>query len=104
MPRRFLSPSGIQVLVGRDAAENHVLSTQVLKSDDMWFHASDVPGAHVVLQVSSSSSQRKPEKADITFCKELALRYSKNGRRVTMVKGGKVKHEPQLPLGTMLII
>jgi predicted ribosome quality control (RQC) complex YloA/Tae2 family protein len=36
--------------VGRGARENHHLTFAVARPDDLWLHARDVPGAHVVLR------------------------------------------------------
>jgi predicted ribosome quality control (RQC) complex YloA/Tae2 family protein len=36
--------------VGRGARENHHLTFAVARPDDLWLHARDVPGAHVILR------------------------------------------------------
>jgi len=38
------------VFVGRGARENHHLTFTVARPDDLWLHARDVPGAHVILK------------------------------------------------------
>jgi predicted ribosome quality control (RQC) complex YloA/Tae2 family protein len=38
------------VLVGRNARENHHLSFRVARAEDLWLHARDAPGSHVVLR------------------------------------------------------
>lgn len=48
---------GCRFYVGRNARQNDVLTFQVARRGDWWFHANDVPGAHVIL--------KKPE-SDIT--------------------------------------
>ena len=81
--RTFTSPHGLPVFVGRTARENDALTSSAAMHD-LWFHARDVPGAHVVLRLASKSSDASPE--CIRFAASLALRYSKapleNVRRV----------------------
>jgi predicted ribosome quality control (RQC) complex YloA/Tae2 family protein len=49
-PRHYLTGRGLSVLVGRNARENHHLTFRVAGPEDLWLHARDVPGAHVVLR------------------------------------------------------
>jgi hypothetical protein len=49
-PRHYLTGHGLSVLVGRNARENHHLTFRVARAEDLWLHARDVPGAHVVLR------------------------------------------------------
>lgn len=48
--RRFTTPSGLPVLVGRNNRQNDELSIKVAREQDVWMHARHVPGAHVVLR------------------------------------------------------
>jgi hypothetical protein len=49
-PRHYLTGHGLSVLVGRNARENHHLTFRVARPEDVWLHARDVPGSHVVLR------------------------------------------------------
>jgi predicted ribosome quality control (RQC) complex YloA/Tae2 family protein len=49
-PRHYLSSRGLSILVGRGARENHHLTFAIARPEDLWFHARDVPGAHVILR------------------------------------------------------
>jgi hypothetical protein len=49
-PRHYLTGRGLSVLVGRNARENHHLTFRVARGEDLWLHARDAPGAHVVLR------------------------------------------------------
>lgn len=49
-PRRFLTSGGLLLHVGRGAKENHALTFGLARPEDHWFHARDVPGAHVILR------------------------------------------------------
>jgi hypothetical protein len=46
----YLTSSGLSILVGRGARENHHLTFEIARPDDFWLHARDVPGAHVILR------------------------------------------------------
>jgi len=48
--RHYLSSRGLSILVGRGARENHHLTFKVARPEDVWLHARDVPGAHVILR------------------------------------------------------
>lgn len=48
-PSRFISSDGITILVGKNAAQNDRL-TAAAKPDEMWLHAKDMPGSHVIIQ------------------------------------------------------
>jgi hypothetical protein len=49
-PRRYLTSRGLDLLVGRSARENQHLTFRVARPEDLWLHARDVPGAHVILR------------------------------------------------------
>lgn len=49
-PRHYLTSRGLSILVGRNARENHHLTFRVAGPEDLWLHARDAPGAHVVLR------------------------------------------------------
>jgi hypothetical protein len=49
-PRRYLTSRGLDILVGRHARENHHLTFKVARPEDLWLHARDVPGSHVILR------------------------------------------------------
>ena len=36
--------------VGRNCRQNDILTFQIAKKGDWWFHANDVPGSHVILK------------------------------------------------------
>lgn len=48
--RRFLSPSGWEVIVGRSAMGNEELLRRVGRRSDTWLHARGTPGSHVLLR------------------------------------------------------
>src|SRR4029078_11990387 len=48
--RRFESLGGVDVLVGRTAADNDVLSVRLASPRDFWFHVAGGSGSHVVVR------------------------------------------------------
>ena len=51
--RRYLSSDGFQILVGRAARDNDHLSFKVARPNDLWLHAADYPGSHVIVRNST---------------------------------------------------
>lgn len=71
--RRYRSSDGYEILVGRTDRDNDHLTMRVAKSYDLWFHAADYPGSHVVLR----NPQRRdvPQRA-ILEAAQLAAKFS----------------------------
>ena len=49
-PLRVVSRDGYLVWVGRNSRQNEKLTFKLAKAQDIWLHARDVPGAHVVIR------------------------------------------------------
>ena len=54
--RRYLSSDGFEILVGRTALDNDHLTFKVARPNDLWLHAADYGGSHVVIR----NSTKKP--------------------------------------------
>ncbi len=48
--RKFVSSDGFEILVGKKAKDNDYLTFRIAKSLDLWLHAADYPGSHVVIR------------------------------------------------------
>ncbi len=48
--RRYLSTDGYEILVGRAARDNDTLTFRIAHPNDLWMHAGDYPGSHVVIR------------------------------------------------------
>ncbi len=48
--RRYASTDGFEILVGKGAKDNDFLTFRVAKPADLWLHAADYPGSHVVVK------------------------------------------------------
>ncbi len=47
--RTFLATSGTKILVGKGASDNDALTTKMARPHDLWLHAKDRTGAHVIV-------------------------------------------------------
>src|SRR6266568_19559 len=56
--RRYISSDGLEILVGRAAHDNDHLTFKVAKPNDLWLHAADYGGSHVIV--------RNPTRKDIS--------------------------------------
>jgi predicted ribosome quality control (RQC) complex YloA/Tae2 family protein len=74
-PRRFTVTDGWTVLVGRSARENDALTHRYAAPGDLWFHARQAQGAHVVLMRGKGKAQ--PSKQAIEEAAAIAAHYSK---------------------------
>ncbi|HEX3771817.1 MAG TPA: NFACT RNA binding domain-containing protein [Polyangiaceae bacterium] len=54
--RSFAGASGARILVGRGAAENDALTLHVARPHDLWLHARDTTGAHVIVPLAKGAS------------------------------------------------
>ncbi|MDQ3179136.1 MAG: NFACT family protein [Acidobacteriota bacterium] len=48
--RSYISSDGFEILVGKGAKDNDFLTFRVAKSLDLWLHAADYPGSHVIVK------------------------------------------------------
>jgi predicted ribosome quality control (RQC) complex YloA/Tae2 family protein len=74
--RRYRSSDGYEILVGRAAHTNDQLTFKVAKPHDLWLHAADYPGSHVI--VRNSSRSEIPQRT-IHEAAALAAKFSQAG-------------------------
>ncbi len=74
-PREFLTSDGLKVLVGKNNKENDYLTFHLAKSYDLWFHAQDVSGSHVILK--KQNKDKSPSKSSITETAKIAAYFSR---------------------------
>ena len=48
--RRYTSSDGFEILVGKGSKDNDFLTFRIAKSSDLWLHAADYPGSHVIVK------------------------------------------------------
>ncbi len=60
-PYRRVEIEGYEVLIGKGALENDILSLQVAEPHDVWLHvASGVPGSHVIVRNPDRGTVPRP--------------------------------------------
>jgi len=97
--RTYRISGGWEVLVGKSNQDNDLLTHKMARPDDLWFHARQVAGSHVVLKKSGHKAE--PDKQAILEAAAIAAFHSKAGksskvsvcytekRHVRKVRGGK---------------
>jgi predicted ribosome quality control (RQC) complex YloA/Tae2 family protein len=73
--RRFTSPEGMEVLVGRTARDNDVLTFQIASQRDFWLHVAGSPGSHVI--VRNPEGLESLPRETLRYAAALAARHSK---------------------------
>lgn len=71
-PMRFVSSDGIAVYVGKNNRQNDALTLQQAKPDNVWLHAKNIPGSHVIVDFEGEPPERTLREAA-----SLAAYYSK---------------------------
>jgi predicted ribosome quality control (RQC) complex YloA/Tae2 family protein len=71
--RRFTSSDGFEILVGKASKDNDFLTFRLAKAGDLWLHAADYPGSHVVIR--NPSRQEIPPKT-LLEAAQIAAFYS----------------------------
>ncbi len=94
---RVYSVNGTEIVVGRNARQNDHITFAVANASDLWLHARDVPGAHVVIR----SGGQAVDGETLQSAAQLAAYYSQRRgdsavpvavtprRFVTRVPGGR---------------
>src|SRR5256885_12119558 len=77
--RRFVSPDGLTVLVGRTAEDNDVLTFKIGTPRDFWLHVAGESGSHVLVRNPAGLDRLPPEA--LRFAAGLAARHSKGPGR-----------------------
>ena len=72
-PLELRSPGGLRLQVGRNHRQNEWISLRQARRGDLWFHAQECPGSHVVLKGSEAS----PREEDLAAAADLAAHFSR---------------------------
>jgi predicted ribosome quality control (RQC) complex YloA/Tae2 family protein len=71
-PLRFLSDTGLPILVGRNNLQNDELTTKTARRTDIWLHTQKVHGSHVILVCRD----REPDELSLRQAASLAAYFS----------------------------
>lgn len=100
-PLEITRPGGLMVQVGRNHRQNDWISLRQARSGDLWFHAQECPGSHVVLKASCGLA----EDDDLQLATDLAAHFSRargNARvPVVMVPTDQLQRIPGAGPGTV---
>ena len=82
-PLELHTPSGLPIQIGRNHRQNEWIAFRQARRGDLWFHAQELAGSHVVLK----SSERLAGDTDLQAAADLAAHYSRGrgNRRVPVV-------------------
>jgi predicted ribosome quality control (RQC) complex YloA/Tae2 family protein len=81
LPHRFISPSGFEVLIGRNNRQNDLLTFKTATDYDLWFHAQEIAGSHGLLRLPAGEVAQE---ADLQYTANLVAYHSRS-RRSTSV-------------------
>lgn len=73
-PYRYQTPTGFEVLVGRNNRQNDQLTFRTAGDYDLWFHTQEIPGSHVLLRLEPGST---PEPSDLEYVANVAAFHSR---------------------------
>ena len=100
-PLELASPSGLRLQVGRNHRQNEWISLRQARRGDLWFHAQECPGSHVVLKGSEGLSAE----GDLQAAADVAAHFSRargNSRvAVVMVPCEELQRIPGAAPGTV---
>jgi predicted ribosome quality control (RQC) complex YloA/Tae2 family protein len=100
-PLELRSPAGLLLQVGRNHRQNEWISLRQARRGDLWFHAQEIPGSHVVLKASEGMAGE----ADLAAAADLAAHFSRgrgSGRvPVVMVPTETLQRIPGAGAGTV---
>ncbi len=71
--KEIQSPNGLKIQIGSNNRQNELISLKKGKKGDLWFHAQETPGSHVVLK----SSNEFIDDNDIQLAADLASFFSR---------------------------
>lgn len=80
-PYRYHTPSGFELLIGRNNRQNDQLTFRTAGDYDLWFHTQEIAGSHVLMRLQAGTL---PDEADLQFAADLAAHYSR-GRQSEQV-------------------
>ncbi len=100
-PLELRSGGGLRLQVGRNHRQNEWISLRQARRGDLWFHAQECPGSHVVLK----GSEAPAAEADLEDAAALAAHFSRargNARvAVVMVPAEDLQRIPGAAAGTV---
>ena len=104
IPFKIVALEGWDIWIGKNAQNNDLLTTKYAKKDDLWLHARDVAGSHVIIR---NQSGKVFPKNIVERAAELAAFYSKRSNDtvcpVIVTPKKFVRKNKNLPAGKVII-
>ncbi len=72
--RQFKTPQGFDLLIGRNNSQNEQLTFKQASDYDLWFHAQEIPGSHVLLRLDAGDT---PSDDTLNLAASFAAYYSR---------------------------
>lgn len=119
VPKRYLTSRGLEILFGKNAAENHDVTFKSARREDLWFHVLDAPGGHVILRnregranrediaeaaaLAAFLSERRTEgQVDVQYTEKKHVHPAGGGKgRVRVTHAEVIRVAPQDPAGRL---
>ncbi|SDX32985.1 Rqc2 family fibronectin-binding protein [Salimicrobium album] len=70
-PEKYTASDGTELYVGRNNLQNEYVTSKLANKEDIWLHAKDIPGSHVVIK------DNDPTEETLTEAAQLAAYFSK---------------------------
>ncbi len=80
---RYQSPSGFELLIGRNNRQNDQLTFRTANDYDLWFHTLEIPGSHALLRLTPGNVAQE---TDLQFAADMTAYYS------------RARHSEQVPV------
>ena len=62
-PLHYISSDGFDIYVGKNNTQNDEITFRIADARDIWFHANDMPGSHVLLRTGGKTMNEIPDRA-----------------------------------------
>ncbi|MGB3295739.1 MAG: NFACT RNA binding domain-containing protein [Phormidesmis sp.] len=72
--RRYTTPQGLDLLIGRNNSQNEQLTFKQASDYDLWLHAQEIPGSHVLLRLNAG---QVPDDDTLQLAASFAAYYSR---------------------------
>jgi predicted ribosome quality control (RQC) complex YloA/Tae2 family protein len=73
-PYQYQTPSGFELLIGRNNRQNDLLTFRTAGDYDLWFHTQEIAGSHVLMRLPAGAVAQD---TDLQFAADLAAHYSR---------------------------
>lgn len=84
-PVKKIEVNGFSVYIGKNNKQNDFIFSKISSPNDLWFHALNIPGAHILIKVPNES--KTPDDKTLLKAAELTKEYSsaKNSGKVSVI-------------------